>query len=437
MLIDFGSARYQVLGVPSSANTPLTPGYAPPEQYSVNGAQGSWTDVYGCASTLYRCITGIVPASATDRLLGVHLIPPSAVPGCRISRGVESVLLWGLEMEREKRPQTTQAFQKALARPKTAPARSAIWRKSLSASLKAHTPESILKIIFFLFATGIVLTLSGYGIVAEINRRTALDLSDVANRAEEMRRTLETPLLETLAPAEFNEAERLFSTAERLRESDPRLSARRYEESFHLYNQANEIARETSEKLIAQTAATEAAESNAKKQRDSAIAGRAADYAKEDWEKAEAFMEDANARKLLAADAPLRNSLEALEEAERQYRKAEAQYAAAYEKAEANFSTTVNTLLAEADSLYESDKLTGWFQDNAYYKYCSVLKIDPGNVRATQGIQNIIERYKTKIENALSSGLVDDARNLYQETERIEGVDKSTLNPLREISVFQ
>ena len=92
-----------------------------------------------------------------------------------------------------------------------------------------------------------MLTLSGYGIVAEINRRTALDLSDVANRAEEMRRTLETPLLETLAPAEFNEAERLFSTAERLRESDPRLSARRYEESFHLYNQANEIARETSE----------------------------------------------------------------------------------------------------------------------------------------------------------------------------------------------
>ena len=66
-----------------------------------------------------------------------------------------------------------------------------------------------------------------------------------------------------------------------------------------------------------------------------------------------------------------------------------------------------------------------------------MLKIDPGNVRATQGIQNIIERYKTKIENALSSGLVDDARNLYQETERIEGVDKSTLNPLREISVFQ
>ncbi len=437
VLIDFGSARYKALRAPSSANTPLTPGYAPPEQYSGTGVQGSWTDVYGCAATLYRCITGIVPASATDRLLGVPLTPPSEVPGCSISRGVESVVLWGLEMEREKRPQTADAFQKALARPKTAPARFAIRRNSPSVFPKTRTPASALKSVFFLSAISIVLILAGYGIVAEIHRRTALDHSDTANRAEEMRRTLETPLLETFAPAEFNEAERLFATAERLRESDPRLSAHRYEESFLLYRQANEIARETLETLKAQSAAMEAAESDAKKQRDNAVAGKAADYAKEDWEEAEVFMESARARKLTAAVMPPGDSLEALEEAERQYRKTEARFATAYEKAQASISTTVNTLLTEADSLYESDKLTGWFQDNAYYKYSSVLKIDPGNVRATQGIQNIIERYKTKIENALNSGRRDDARNLYQETERIEGVDKSTLNSLRETTVFQ
>ena len=67
-LLDFGSARYALGGHSRSLSVVVKPGYAPEEQYRAKGKQGVWTDVYSVAASMYRCITGVVPPDALDRL---------------------------------------------------------------------------------------------------------------------------------------------------------------------------------------------------------------------------------------------------------------------------------------------------------------------------------------------------------------------------------
>jgi hypothetical protein len=50
----------------------VTPGYAPIEQYNMNGKQGPWTDIYGMGATLYRCITGANPAGGPERMMALQ-----------------------------------------------------------------------------------------------------------------------------------------------------------------------------------------------------------------------------------------------------------------------------------------------------------------------------------------------------------------------------
>jgi serine/threonine protein kinase len=66
VLIDFGSARVAVQARGQRLTEVLTPGYAPPEQYT-SGGQGAWTDVYGLAATLLKAVSGTVPPDASRR----------------------------------------------------------------------------------------------------------------------------------------------------------------------------------------------------------------------------------------------------------------------------------------------------------------------------------------------------------------------------------
>ena len=68
-LLDFGAAR-QAIGEKSQLlSMVLKQGYAPPEQYSEKIPQGAYTDVYALCATLYRCVTGVVPPDAVERMM--------------------------------------------------------------------------------------------------------------------------------------------------------------------------------------------------------------------------------------------------------------------------------------------------------------------------------------------------------------------------------
>ncbi len=117
ILLDFGAAREALGEETLSLSVMLTPGYAPPEQYSRRGKQGPWSDIYACAATLYRCLCGEPPPDALERM---HPREPAAVPALssyrelEISPKVNSAIMSALSLEPKKRPQTMWEFQQAL-----------------------------------------------------------------------------------------------------------------------------------------------------------------------------------------------------------------------------------------------------------------------------------------------------------------------------------
>ena len=111
-LFDFGGAKLEKQdGVSKVAY--MKPGYTPLEQYSVNGNQGPWTDVYAFGATMYYCICGTRPPEAPDRMSEDKLVLPEKC-GVKISKKEESALMKALELSYNTRYQTMEEFKKAL-----------------------------------------------------------------------------------------------------------------------------------------------------------------------------------------------------------------------------------------------------------------------------------------------------------------------------------
>src|SRR5579871_65006 len=113
-ILDFGAARFEVGERSQSLSVVLKEGYAPEEQYRRSGHQGPWTDVYGVAATLYRCITGIVPAPSLDRLHADALLSPRQL-GVAMPPAAEGALLRALAVRAGERFQSVEAFQGAVS----------------------------------------------------------------------------------------------------------------------------------------------------------------------------------------------------------------------------------------------------------------------------------------------------------------------------------
>lgn len=77
-------------------------GFAPPEQYSSARRNGSWTDVYGISAVLYRCLTGITPPTAPERLIEDTLVEPMLI-NRHVPKNVSDVIMKGMELEADDR----------------------------------------------------------------------------------------------------------------------------------------------------------------------------------------------------------------------------------------------------------------------------------------------------------------------------------------------
>jgi serine/threonine protein kinase len=109
ILLDFGAARVTLGQQSRSLSAVLTPGFAPYEQYSTRGDQGPWTDVYGCAATLYFLVTGRPPPEASVRIDDPRIEPPHAVVP-HLDPRLSAAIVQGLGFRPRERPQSAREF---------------------------------------------------------------------------------------------------------------------------------------------------------------------------------------------------------------------------------------------------------------------------------------------------------------------------------------
>ena len=86
-------------------NAEIYKGYAAPEQYSPSSWQGTWTDVYGISSVLYRILTGCMPTESILRNESDDLAPPSAF-NSDIPDNVSEAIMQGMKLSGDERIQT-------------------------------------------------------------------------------------------------------------------------------------------------------------------------------------------------------------------------------------------------------------------------------------------------------------------------------------------
>lgn len=104
-LLDFGAARSVSAEANKSLSVMLKPGYAPEEQYRSKGKQGPWTDIYALCATMYKCITGVTPDDATQRIFSDEVKNPSEL-GVRIAPEIEQAVMRGMSVRQQDRYQS-------------------------------------------------------------------------------------------------------------------------------------------------------------------------------------------------------------------------------------------------------------------------------------------------------------------------------------------
>lgn len=116
-LLDFGAAKRDMSSRAASSIMIFKQGFSPVEQYTFEGEQGPWTDVYAMAATLYRAITGNVPPPAIDRAVRDTIVWPSRL-GVEIAPAAESALSKALAVKARNRYQKMADLKNAISVPK-------------------------------------------------------------------------------------------------------------------------------------------------------------------------------------------------------------------------------------------------------------------------------------------------------------------------------
>ena len=122
VLIDFGASRQAIGGATKSLTSVLTPGYAPLEQYTGDGNQGPWSDIYAMAGVLYRAFVNDNPPDAVSRIKSDVVPGKLAALRGRVSEPMLRALEWALVLDETQRPQSVQEWKQALEGRAAAPA---------------------------------------------------------------------------------------------------------------------------------------------------------------------------------------------------------------------------------------------------------------------------------------------------------------------------
>lgn len=110
VLLDFGAAR-ATGGGSHGMTAVLTPGFAPLEQYAVDGKQGPWTDLYAMAGVLFRVVSDKNPPDAVSRLQGDTVAQTLATARGRYSEPLLRAIEWALMVQPELRPQSVAEWK--------------------------------------------------------------------------------------------------------------------------------------------------------------------------------------------------------------------------------------------------------------------------------------------------------------------------------------
>jgi hypothetical protein len=121
VLLDFGAARQAVNGATKSLTAVLTPGYAPLEQYSGDGNQGPWSDIYAMGGVLYRAFTSENPPDAVSRLKNDTVPAKLALLKGRVSDPALRAVDWALALDEKQRPASVDLWKRALQGKATIP----------------------------------------------------------------------------------------------------------------------------------------------------------------------------------------------------------------------------------------------------------------------------------------------------------------------------
>jgi serine/threonine protein kinase len=120
ILIDFGATREFVAGKTQLHTSIVTKYFSPLEQYQQRAKRGEYTDVYALAATYYYLVTKEYPYPALYRQQGLQLIPPQQ-HNPTLSDRINNLILQGMTLEPENRPQSIQQWLQSESNSSTVP----------------------------------------------------------------------------------------------------------------------------------------------------------------------------------------------------------------------------------------------------------------------------------------------------------------------------
>lgn len=115
VLIDFGSARGQMVQHSRTVSALVKAGYSPYEQYAASGRQqGPWTDIYSLGATLYQAVSGKRPSDAPSRVVNDDVKPAAEVALSAYRAEFLAAIDRAIALPIERRPQSVAEWRATL-----------------------------------------------------------------------------------------------------------------------------------------------------------------------------------------------------------------------------------------------------------------------------------------------------------------------------------